>query len=262
VPTYEHDLLGSQVSLNGSDYRRTRAVRRGWIKGIGDGTAQSSLTSAATALATELGDYHPQISHLPLQDIRIQRAGADRAQYEAIYRHLDRGFNDNFRVVINYDREEPVRSTWTNEADSGVRWTPNAKPPFIYASCPVHTLSRTITQTSLSGVANALGADTNIINNGLYSIGGIDYPAFTLRYMGAGVQYQSNAIADGVYITYRFEVMGRASVYDNASSSWISVLPGWTYGDYEPTTTRPYWAPVFIPRGNYVNFTAVFGASL
>jgi len=258
VATYEHDLLGSQVSLNGSDYRRTRAVRRGWIKGIGNETAQKSLTDAASALATELGDYHPQIGHLPLQDIRIQRAGDDRAQYEAIYRHLDKGFNDSFRVVINYDREEPVRIAWANEFASGVRWTPNEKPPFLFASCPVHTLDRTVTQTSLSGVDDALSADTNIVNQFNFTIAGITYPLGSLRYVGSAVQYQSNAIADGVYITYRFEVMGMASVYNPSNGQWGSYMPGWAYDDYEPISSRPYWQPRQIPRGLVVDFSSVF----
>lgn len=258
--SYEHDLLGSQVALNGSDYRRSRAVRKGWINGIGNDISQKSLTDAAIALAGSLGDFHPQISHLPLQDIRIERAGDSRAKYEAVYRHLSRGFNDNFRVLISYARDEMIRVAWASEAASGIRWTPNAKPPFLFANCPVHLLRRTVTQTSLNGVVDALSADTNIINNTAYSVGGVTYPVNTLRYIGASVQYQSNAIADGVYITYEFEVMGRATIYNPTSGQWQSYAPGWTYDDYAPASTRPYWTQVAIPRGVAANFTTAFGS--
>jgi len=257
VATYEHDLLGSQVSLNGSDYRRTRAVRRGWIKGVGNELAQKSLTDAALGLATELGDYHPQIGHLPLQDIRIQRAGDDRAQYEAIYRHVNVNQGDSTSTVrITYAGKQGVEVPYYGEQDSGTRWTPNEYPPVrTLFSVPMWTVQRTVVVNSTSILNQIYSLTFPLINSTSFSIGGVNFAPGIARLESAETVFETNAIGDGVRITYLMDVRGTA--YDESSDAYLYVP--WARYRYKPENSRPYWSVQTIPDGATYNFNNLPG---
>ena len=251
------DLLGSELRLNTKSYRRQSAVRRGVVTGIGDVADQKSLFDAAVAIKTDLGgDYHPQATSLPLQNISIRRIGADRAEYAAEYGVVGGSFNDASRVTIadaGIDKY-PALIPWGSEVASGRRWTPNEYPPF-YASAQVSYLEINVTTTlaATSSITNLVNDSSliNKVNNAAISIKGVTYPAQSLMFRGFASDYDPSSILSGVDLTYQF-IMRRFS--DAAGT-----VRGWVQGGYEKVSSRPYWQPVWIPMAPTANLSTLPG---
>ncbi len=238
------DLIGSELRLNTRSYRRQSALRRGVITEIGDSANQQSLATAAQIVATALGDYHPSVPSLPLQNISIRRIGADRAEYAAEYGHVGSSFNDNSRVVISEAGRDrtPGLIPWGSEVDSGRRWTPNEYPPF-YASSPVSYLNIDVTETfGTTSAVQALINNTGLINKvnaSALTLGGVVYPAQSIMFVSFSVDYDPGGIANGVDLTYRF-IMRRFNDADGNSRGWVQ-------GGYQKISARPYWQAVWVP---------------
>ena len=79
----KNDIKGSQLTFAYREYLKDSAIRRFYV------TASSSdnKNSVITAVKTRIGDFHPELSNLPLQTITATRVG--------IYRWL---------VIAKYDR--------------------------------------------------------------------------------------------------------------------------------------------------------------
>ncbi len=254
--THYRDLLGSELRLNTKTYRRQSAVRRGVVTGIGDLANQESLYDAAVAIKTDLGEYHPEASSLPLQNISIRRIGADRAEYAAEYGVVGGSFNDQSRVTIADAGADqyPALIPWASEVASGRRWTPNEYPPF-YSVSRVSYLEINVT-TTLSSTASitSLVNDSSLINkvnNAAISIRGVTYPAQSLMFRAFASDYDPASIASGVDLTYQF-IMRRFSDADGN-------VRGWVQGGYEKVSSRPYWQPVWIPLARTADFSLLPG---
>ncbi len=254
--THYRDLLGSELRLNTKTYRRQSAVRRGVVTGIGDLANQESLYDAAVAIKTDLGEYHPEASSLPLQNISIRRIGADRAEYAAEYGVVGGSFNDQSRVTIADAGADqyPALIPWASEVASGRRWTPNEYPPF-YSVSRVSYLEINVT-TTLSSTASitSLVNDSSLINkvnNAAISIRGVTYPAQSLMFRAFASDYDPTSIASGVDLTYQF-IMRRFSDADGN-------VRGWVQGGYEKVSSRPYWQPVWIPLARTADFSSLPG---
>jgi hypothetical protein len=233
------DLIGSELRLNTRSYRRQSAVRRGVITEIGNGLNQKSLFDAAQAVATDLGNYHPQALSLPLQNISIRRIGADRAEYAAEYGHTGSSFNDASQVSVSHQGQQVLLVPWPSEVASGRRWTPNEYPPLVPVRATVLEISLVKTFTSLTAVQNAIGSSglVNKVNNATVSIGGIDYLPNSLLFDGFESAWDQNNVLDGVQIRFTY----RHRRYIDGSG----VTRGWEFPYYEKISSRPYWQAQF-----------------
>lgn len=79
------DLLGSTQTLGYTDFRDTKAVRRGQATGLLNN--RNALRQAIVASRAELGQFHHNLSNLPLRSIQAVKFGKEKALLRANYRH-------------------------------------------------------------------------------------------------------------------------------------------------------------------------------
>ncbi len=79
------DLLGSSLTLGFTDFRRTRAVRRGIVRNLrNDRNDNSQAIEDATRTA---GAFHHSVENLPLASVRSVKFGAKKALVRLDYRY-------------------------------------------------------------------------------------------------------------------------------------------------------------------------------
>jgi hypothetical protein len=256
---HEKDILGSEIRLNGYDYRRSTAVRRGVVVGIGDGTNQSSLSTAASDIATELGDYHPQITHLPLQNVSVRRIGSDRCEYSAEYAHTTTSTNADWGLSISPAGNMEYVTGYATEAASGRRWTPNEYPPTYKMLVPVFNVSRTVTLGSSSAINTAINLTYPLINSANVTIAGITFYASRLKMIGSEVAMDTASLASGVRLSYKFQYIGVGMAYPPGDPNGSLVYGQWSRFRYKPITQRPYWDLESIPEGPTYDFSTLAG---
>ena len=250
------DINGTRLTLDGSSSRRSTASRRGMLVGVGNAVNGASLYNAAVELAGELGAYHPQFTSLALRNISIRRLGDGRAEYVAEYANLSgrRGripSQGRVRFSSVSGSRYPVDIPWADEASSGVLWTPNEVPP-MYASfaSPTSILSVTKVVTNLSTIDDALADTAKIdrINDAQVTLGGIVFPAESLRYRGTSFELDPGNLIDAT-ITSTFEMRWFADAANNGR--------GWVNGAYQSTSSAPYWSPTWQLMGATTSFTGL-----
>lgn len=258
--THYKDLLGSELRLNNRSYLRSASTRRGVVTGIGDELSQKSLYDIAADIKSELGgNYHPQATSLPLQNISLRRIGADRCEYVAEYGHYDQGVNADWSVSISLLGKEPYTTGYANEAASGMRWTPNEYPPTYRMMVPAWNVSRTVTVTSTSTINTLIGLSYPLINNANVTIAGITFPAYRLRLNGIHTAFDSTAIADGVKLIYNFTFRGVGIAYPPGDPNGSPVFATFERFRYRRLQQRPYWELESIPEGPSYNFSSLPG---
>jgi hypothetical protein len=254
------DLLGSELQLNNRKARRSSAVRRGMVTGIGDEPAQQSLYDIAQGVKTDLGgDYHPQLASLPLQNLSIRRVGADRAEYVAEYGHYDTGSSADWGVEIDSVGPTQYVTGYANEGVSGVRWTPNEFPPTYTLTVPEFDIKRKVTFTSTSSINTLMSYNYPMINSSQVSFGGLTFGAYDLKLFGFAAQFDSADIADGVVVTYQFVARGVGLAYPPGEPNGAVVQAPWVVYRYKPITSRPYWELESIPEGPTFDFNNLPG---
>lgn len=79
------DLLGSSLTLGFTDFRRTRAVRRGIVRDLHNDRNDNAL---AIKLATDTaGPFHHSVENLPLASVRAVKFGPKKALVRLDYRY-------------------------------------------------------------------------------------------------------------------------------------------------------------------------------
>lgn len=250
MPGEFRDLIGSELTLSTKSFRRQAATRRGLVTGVGNLLAQKSLRDACDWLTTPTASgggglelYHPNATSLPLDNVTLRRVGADRVEYVAEYRHG--GDADQGRVDVSYELDGVVMVPFASEIDSGRRWTPNELPPFDEAKYSLMRITRTVqadltTAQGLVDNASAIGK----INSNATSIGGMSFPAKSLRFLGADISYSTSQTSD-VLLRYQLEFR-RVQLAGGAV--------GFRRGRYRKISSRPYWEAEYVDSAPSVIF--------
>lgn len=263
MSTHAHykDLIGSELRLNNRTYLRSASTRRGIVTGVGNGLDQKSLYDIAADIKTELGgNYHPQATSLPLQNISLRRIGADRCEYVAEYGHYDQGINADWGVsIVGGEYSEPYTTGFATEAASGMRWSPNEIPPSYSLRVPAWSVRRAVTMTSTASVNTIMGLAYPLVNNASITIAGITFGAYRLRLNGVQIAFDSAAIGDGVKLVYDFTYRGVAMAYPPGDPNGSLVYATFERFRYRRLQQRPYWELEAIPEGPAYNFSTLPG---
>lgn len=258
--THYKDLIGSELRLNNRSYLRSASTRRGVVTGVGDGLAQKSLYDIAADIKSELGgNYHPQATSMPLQNISLRRIGADRCEYVAEYGHYDQGINADWGVSIDYAGNESYTTGFATETASGLRWTPDEPPPSYTLAVPSWTVRRAVTLSSTSSLNNIVGLTYPMINVSNVTIAGITFPARRLLLDGIQISFDSAAIADGVTLIYKFVFRGVGMAHPPGDPDGSPVYATFDRFRYRRIGQRPYWELESIPEGPTYDFNNLPG---
>jgi len=260
-----NDVHGGVYAPSLRDSRSTRAIRRGLYRttaGFTTNTGQAKLVEVAGALATAHGPFHPVVTTLPLNNIQVQRIGADLYEYQLEY---SRNNSTTSKIDIRRWGGGAIAVPYANEADSGRRWNPNRHPGYYVAPVTQWLITKTRRFNSISNVNTALNTSppapavgfnwvtsVNTVNNAQYTLAtGLQFPTGTLKYVGTTIETDEDGnVSAGVQFSY----LGiQYPSYDGAPSL---VLAGHGIGSYTATNARPYWAPQWDtpPQVTFPNF--------
>lgn len=71
------DLLGSTLALGYTDFRKTRGVRRGIVRGLLNN--QNAVRQAINSVTRDVGPFHPSVPNLPLASVQAVKLGPEKA---------------------------------------------------------------------------------------------------------------------------------------------------------------------------------------